>query len=141
MAKSDLPESLRLGVPEIDVEHVLQIQILQSITDALARGEGEQAYELIRQLEDVTAAHFIAEQLLMRLHAYPGYQQHEREHDQLIDELQNLEEQIVGGKKDAASETRSLELWLVHHIHTADKAFGAFLRDRGEESSPELQPT
>jgi hemerythrin len=140
MAKDDLPESLRLGIPEVDVEHLLQVQILQSITDALAQGDGEQAYELIRQLEDVTAAHFIAEQLLMRLHAYPGYQQHEREHDQLIDELRNLEEQIVAGEGDAAAETRALELWLVHHIHTADKAFGAFMLDREGGSSSELQP-
>ena len=137
----DLPESLRLGVPEIDMEHLLQVQILGAIGDALVAEDRERAYELIRQLEDVTAAHFIAEQLLMRLHAYPGYQTHEREHDQLIDELRSVEEAIVSGEADARISTRSLELWLVHHIHTADKAFGLYLLDRGSGSSALLAAT
>jgi hemerythrin-like metal-binding protein len=126
----DLPDVLRLGVAEMDTEHLLQVQILSAMLEAFADDDWPRASDLIRQLQDVTEAHFIAEQLLMRLHAYPGYAVHEREHDQLLDELRSLEESIVSGDTGLSAAARSFELWLLHHIHTADKAFAAFLLDR-----------
>ena len=141
MTNDEFPEVLRLGIPEIDAEHVLQVQILGAISDALREGDREQARALIRQLEDVTAAHFIAEQLLMRLHAYPAYQAHQHEHDRLIEELQRLEAQIADGANDAPATTRSLERWLVHHILTADKAFGNYLLDRQMDPSRVPMPS
>lgn len=135
MTNDEFPEILRLGIPEVDMEHMLQVQILGAMNEALLESNRDQAQTLIRQLEDVTAAHFIAEQLLMRLHAYPGYQAHEREHDRLIEELQRLDAQIAGGEHDALETTRELEKWLVHHILTADKAFSAYLLERESEQS------
>jgi hemerythrin len=137
----DFPEILRLGIPEVDLEHVLQVQILGAISNALLEGDRDQARKLIRQLQDVTAAHFIAEQLLMRLHSYPGHQTHEREHDRLIEELQHLEGRIAAGEHDAPETTREFEKWLVHHILTADKAFGAYLLDRESERSKSPMPS
>jgi hemerythrin-like metal-binding protein len=125
-----LPAVLRLGVGEMDTEHLLQVQILSAMLEAFADDDWPRASDLIRQLEDVTEAHFVAEQLLMRLHAYPAYAAHEREHDQLIDELRSLEESIVSGDTGLSAAARSFELWLLHHVHTADKAFAAFLLDR-----------
>ncbi|HET9793932.1 MAG TPA: hemerythrin family protein [Thermoanaerobaculia bacterium] len=125
-----LPDVLRLGVAEMDTEHLLQVQILSVMLEAFADDDWPRASDLIRQLQDVTEAHFVAEQLLMRLHAYPGYAVHEREHDQLIDELRSLEESIVSGDTGLPAAARSFELWLLHHIHTADKAFALFLLDR-----------
>jgi hemerythrin-like metal-binding protein len=126
----ELPDVLRLGVAEIDIEHSLQVQILSSMLEAFADDDWPRSSDLIRQLQDVTEAHFIAEQLLMRLHAYPGYAVHEREHDQLLQDLRSLEESIVSGETGLSAAARSFELWLLHHIHTADRAFGAFLVDR-----------
>jgi len=125
-----LPAILRLGVTEMDTEHLLQVQILSAMLEAFADDDWPRARDLIRQLEDVTEAHFVAEQLLMRLHAYPAYAVHEREHDQLIDDLRSLEESIVSGDTGLSADARSFELWLLHHVHTADKAFAAFLLDR-----------
>ncbi len=124
---TNLPEVLRLGVAEMDTEHLLQVQILTAMLEAFADDDWPRASDLVRQLEDVTEAHFVAEQLLMRLHAYPGYAIHEREHDQLIGDLRTLEESIVSGDTGLPAAARSFELWLLHHIHTADKAFAAFL--------------
>jgi hemerythrin len=66
----------------------------------------------------------------MRLHAYPAFNAHEREHDQLLEDLRALEESVVSGETGLDAAVRSLELWLVHHIHTADKAFAAYLAER-----------
>jgi hemerythrin-like metal-binding protein len=124
-----LPDLLRLGIPELDSEHLLQAQILASIRDALVADDWSQASELLHQLHDVTEAHFVAEHLLMRLHAYPDCEIHEREHDQLIDELRSLDESVVSGETGLDAATRTLELWLAHHIHTADKAFAVYVAE------------
>jgi len=131
---SPLPDVLRLGVAEIDTEHLLQAQNLTSMLEALAEDDWLRASELVTQLQDVTEAHFVAEQLLMRLHAYPAYSVHEREHDQLIDEMRLLEESVVSGEVGVPLAARSFQLWLIHHIHTADKAFADFLLQRQNEA-------
>jgi len=135
LVANELPDVLRLGIAEIDMEHLLQVQILTAMLDAFAEDDWPRASELIGQLQDVTEAHFVAEQLLMRLHAYPGYAIHEREHDQLIQELRALEESIVSEETGLPLAARSFELWLIHHIHTADKAFATFLLERESGSS------
>ncbi len=83
------------------------------------------------QLEIFANAHFLAEQHLMRLHAYPGFESHEVEHDRLIAELRELSTRILG-HPDAGrgSQRRSLELWMLTHIHTEDEALAEFLRGK-----------
>lgn len=139
MVDAVLPASIRLDIPEMDVEHLLQVQLLGAIGDALIATDRREAYDLVRQLEDVASAHFLGEQLLMRLHAYPGYGEHVRAHDRLIEELRILEEKIVTGLMDAATSTHALELWLVHHIHTFDRAFAIFVQGRQRKTGPSLE--
>lgn len=54
---------------------------------ALCRGRSGKVLVLMDQLEIFANAHFLAEQHLMRLHAYPGFESHEVEHDRLIAEI------------------------------------------------------
>lgn len=127
---NELPAVLRLGVAEMDSEHLLQVQILTSMLEAFAEDDWLRASELIAQLQDVTEAHFVAEQLLMRLHAYPAYSAHEREHDQLLQEMRALEESIVSGEDGVPLAARSFQLWLIQHVRSADRAFADFLIDK-----------
>ena len=81
------------------------------------------------QLEIFANAHFMAEQHLMRLHAYPGFESHEFEHDRLIAELRELSTRILA-HPDAGSQAdvEALERWLMVHIRTEDEALAGFLR-------------
>ena len=121
------PDDIRLGVPEIDVEHELQIQLVHAVRAALEAGDPDAAQAAVGRLDDVTNAHFLAEQLLMRLYGYPGYAAHVQEHDRLVEELRNLSRQWNEAAQ-AASVAQRLELWLRAHIATADEAFASFLK-------------
>jgi len=90
---------------------------------------------LLQQLEDFTNAHFLAEQLLMRLHAYPGYEAHQQEHDQLMQELEELSQGIRDeSSPDPARATEDLERWLLTHIQSEDQALAEYLKQQGLES-------
>lgn len=122
---------IRLGVAEVDVEHALQMQLVEALRTALDAGDVAAAQEAFGRLDDVTNAHFLAEQLLMRLHAYPDHDAHVQEHDRLVAELRELSRHW-SETGEAASIARRVELWLRVHIATSDDAFAAYLKqERG----------
>jgi len=132
MDSNGLASNARGGLATMDHEHALELEIVRELQAALRRGELEAARELVERLEDFTNAHFLAEQLLMRLHAYPGYAAHEGEHDRLIDELRQLRARIDGGAvADPGDEVERLEQWLKAHMASADHALADYLRQPG----------
>ena len=125
MAASD---DVSVGVPDIDGEHTLQIQLLRSVERAVKDGATGRALLALGHLEDFTNAHFLSEQLLMRLHAYPGFEAHVAEHDRLIGELGEMRRALeTGTAAPAATLAAEVERWLLVHIRTADRALGSFL--------------
>jgi hemerythrin-like metal-binding protein len=122
---------LRLGVPEIDGQHAVQVQLIDAVRSAVDRGaEGAEVGELFWRLHDFTRSHFLAEHALMRLHAYPLREAHEREHDRLLGQLDRLRESFLESRDRAFASVvaESLRLWLIVHIQTMDQAFVAHLR-------------
>ena len=135
MHSSEMNEELKTGVDEMDREHALELQIVRAIQAALASNERAELPQLLEQLQDFTNAHFLAEQLLMRLHSYPGFEAHQREHDDLMEELRGLGETLLDDDAaDPAATAASLERWLIAHIQSEDQALAEFLRQQDGES-------
>ena len=135
MSTSEIDEQTRTGIDEMDREHALELQIVRSIQHALASDDRSELPQLLEQLEDFTNAHFLAEQLLMRLHSYPGFEAHQREHDDLMEELRGLGETLLADDAaDPAATAASLERWLIAHIQSEDQALAEFLRQQDGES-------
>jgi hemerythrin len=114
-----------LGLSDVEAEHALQYKLLGAAERLLAAGDAG-AREVVQQLYDYSEAHFGSEQVLMRLHSYPEYQSHEREHGDLLTALRNLLDRI--GEEGGASAAGALRRWLTAHIHHADEAFVEYLR-------------
>lgn len=135
MSASETNEELKTGVDEMDREHALELQIVRSIQTALASGDRSEVPQLLEQLEDFTNAHFLAEQLLMRLHSYPGFEAHQREHDDLMEELKGLGQSLLADDSaDPASAAENLERWLITHIQSEDQALAVYLKSQKDEA-------
>lgn len=131
MSSDRLHQHAQTGIAEMDQEHALELQIVRSIQTALADSDGDKVDELLQQLEDFTNAHFLAEQLLMRLHAYPGYEAHQEEHDQLMTELHELSQNLRSDNSlNPAKEAENLERWLLTHIQSSDQALAEYLKQQ-----------
>ena len=69
----------------LDAEHEVQIELLRAFGDAVSRQRPtEEIDDILKQLMDYTSVHFLSEQLLMRMYAYPDYEQHEQRHAQFV---------------------------------------------------------
>ena len=116
----------------METSHLPALEIatrIPRLQEALADEDRAKVVVLMDQLETFANAHFLAEQHLMRLHAYPGFASHLIEHDRLIAELRELSTKVLGDPAaDAKTAIESLEMWMLAHIHTEDEALAEFLR-------------
>jgi len=122
-------EPVRIGDKTIDAEHDLQMQLLDSLSQALAKGgDFAPTRHILEQFIEFSDMHFLSEQLIMRLNAYPAYEAHLEEHTRLMKKVRDIRETIIHGE-NVSSLQLLLELrnWLLHHIATEDAAFGEFL--------------
>jgi hemerythrin len=118
----------------VETEHRVQLELLRSLQEALAQGDEGRSVsgDLLRHLLDYSEAHFLSEQLLMRLHAYPAYGEHVQEHDRLIETLRTLCDEWSRGEGEAAGNLlRRVEEWLLTHMKTTDEVLADYLAEHG----------
>jgi hemerythrin len=130
-------EPVKLGDKTIDAEHDLQMQLLDSLSHELAKGgDSAPARHILEQFIEFSDMHFLSEQLIMRLNAYPAYEAHLEEHTRLMKKVRQMRENIVHGENVSSLQVL-LELrdWLLHHIATDDAAFGEFLNKKEAHTS------
>jgi hemerythrin len=131
MNPSDRRHTLITGNREMDEEHALQLRLLRELTQSLESGNGEAALELFEHLDQFTSAHFLAEELLMRLHAYPDFEAHRAEHEAFLETLKTLRARLSRGETSALrDDADAFARRLVAHIATTDSPLGTFHRSR-----------
>ena len=122
----------RTGEKTIDSEHDVQLQLLDSLTRTLTKGDGIAAASyILDQFIEFSDMHFLSEQLVMRLHGYPGYEPHLEEHTRLMRKVREIRSNIQHGDRQIGLQL-ILELrdWLLTHIASEDVAFGEFLKSK-----------
>lgn len=128
MAKNGEPTVV--GVAGVHDEHDVQLRLVDAFVAALASGDRKAAAALLQQLDDLTDVHFASEQVLMRLHSYDGYREHEGEHGELLSQLRVVRDQLASaGPADLARQAWSIRQWLTAHINSSDRAFLQYLRE------------
>jgi hemerythrin-like metal-binding protein len=71
---------LALGVPELDGQHLQMDACLRQLHDPLCEGRVPDVAEVLRELREVSAAHFGAEERIMASGGYAGLAEHVDEH-------------------------------------------------------------
>jgi len=128
---------VRLGEPTIDAEHDLQMQLLDSLSMALEKGgDFAPVKYILEQFIEFSDMHFLSEQLVMRLHAYPAYETHLEQHTRLMKKVREIRDCLFRGEQQPSLQlVHELRDWLITHIATEDVAFGEFLKRKEGESA------
>ncbi len=118
-------DGIATGVETIDAEHRLQVSLVGALEALVRRGDDAAlADRTLGQLVDFTNVHFLSEELMMRLYAYPQHDAHKLEHARLVDEVEALRRQLAAGQHEPALATIArLRPWLTTHIRGMDQAF------------------
>ncbi|HET6932432.1 MAG TPA: hemerythrin family protein [Candidatus Acidoferrum sp.] len=125
--------TVRVGEKSIDAEHDLQMQLLDSLSQAIQRGgELSPMKYILEQFIEFSDMHFLSEQLVMRLHGYPGYEPHLEEHTRLMKKVREIRSNLLQGENAPSLVlVQELRQWLMSHIAQEDAAFGLYLKNQG----------
>ena len=131
--ETDWQQDLGTGVAEVDVEHQLQVRLVEVLQEALAEGKPVPVLaEILTRLEDASNVHFMSEELLMRLHSWERYDLHTEEHRRLLEELQALRKIFEReDRAELAAALGRLQGWLTSHIRGMDRVFAAYVARGG----------
>lgn len=123
---------VRVGEKSIDAEHDLQMQLLDSLSQSIQRGGDLSPMKyILEQFIEFSDMHFLSEQLVMRLHGYPGYEPHLEEHTRLMKKVREIRANLMKGENQPSLVlVQELKQWLLAHIATEDVTFGTFLKKK-----------
>ena len=130
---TDGKDGLSLGLAEVDVEHQLQLRLVEGVRAALVNHMNrETTSALLGRLQDASDVHFGTEELLMRLHAWEGYSEHVEAHRRLLEELGAIRRVFEDGHgEDAHRAARPAPGLAVRHIRGPDRAFAQYVARGG----------
>ncbi len=133
MVMIDWKEIYATGIISMDNEHKGLIQTINRLYEAVRDKRGEEEIgEVLSILEKYTVEHFQHEEKLMQDYQYPGLVEHQKIHQELIEEIQAFKQKATSGTEVLARELlKFLRVWLMEHILKADKEYGPFLESRG----------
>jgi len=113
----------------IDNEHRVQLGMLKALCDAVAEGEpASKIHEILNQLTAYSELHFMSEELLMRMYAYPDYDDHVLDHEAMTDRLNQILRRYAAGQDGKALQTANeMREFLLGHINSRDQALTDYL--------------
>jgi hemerythrin len=112
----------------IDAEHRVQVGLLELVCSAVESGrEAAEVGEILEQLVDYTRAHFMSEELLMRLDSYDDFDEHVEDHGQMLEVLDAMLAAQQTGQGDLLpGKAKSLLTFLLRHIETRDARYASW---------------
>ena len=131
MATSRSQQHLDGSADNIDAEHRVQLGLIDALHDAVRQGNKPTVVgEILDQFIAYSELHFVSEELLMRLYAYPDYADHMEDHQALIENLRRIKTKYQAGDQAPAMDAaRHIKDLLLGHIQGRDHAFAEYLRD------------
>ena len=109
----------------MDAEHRVQVRLIEVLCKAVDDGKpNDEVTDLLQQLIDYSKAHFMSEELLMRLDSYEGFDEHVEDHAQMLETLDALAHgQASGATRLMAGQVKDLLAFLLRHIETRDARY------------------
>lgn len=125
-------DDLSVGVPEVDADHKVLIELIGFIESA-GRGAEERAVlgTALNALLDYTEYHFGREEKMQEVISYPGFADHKMKHDRLKEQVVDFRRRYDADPAavDIADLSQFLNDWLVQHIQSEDFAYRPYAKD------------
>ncbi|EDP74760.1 methyl-accepting chemotaxis protein [Hydrogenivirga sp. 128-5-R1-1] len=131
--KANLFEKLRFGLEPVDGEHRTLFDLLGRVWELVSRNDLEGAREFFtKTLMDYARTHLSHEEEILKKYGYPGYQEHTKTHNAIIDELRKVVDRVRhGGVEELERGTAFVVDWLLNHIDKVDRDYYEFFSRKG----------
>ena len=119
-----------VGIHEIDLQHKALSDCIDALEFAIFGRERRSAvHRALAKLDDFARVHFAVEESLMRIHDYPGLEDHVHEHWQFSEALAKLKEKAFTADvyRDTIAFIRG---WLDQHVVESDEQYALHVLKR-----------
>ena len=129
-------EQYELGLPHIDLQHTMIVNMINELYMSLETGEEESTTgKILEKLLCYVEDHFVSEEAAMQENNYPDQDAHLAAHDAFRVKVTRLHHRHQAGERIAGYElSEFLKDWLLEHIAQIDKAFGVFVFQLSEKA-------
>jgi hemerythrin len=133
MALIKWKDSFSVNVAEIDAQHQTLVDMINSLFDAMQRGEGKKVLgDIVNGLIDYTATHFTVEENYFDQFGYSETASHKQEHADFVHKVSEFKSDFEQGKVlMSPAVINFLSDWLQNHIAGSDKQYAQFFNDKG----------
>lgn len=123
-------DSFVVGHEQVDSQHRELFLLLKDVHSAVYQQDGISIVsETLKKLIDYTQFHFRDEEQLMEELNFPGFEDHKKLHDALINKVEDLLEELQEGEVVLVEELLLLlKDWLCEHIIKQDMQIGEFIK-------------
>lgn len=119
-------EAFSLGIPELDAEHRAFFDLINAVSEAVDRGDGEAVQSALSGLRTYADIHFAHEEQFLKAAACPELPRQQAEHAEYVRQLVELQR---GGDCCSQAGLEFARSWLIDHILDSDKRCTAWLRE------------
>ena len=129
-------DAYELGLPHIDLQHTMIVNMMNELFISLGSKESEVTIrKTLENLLVYVEEHFATEEEAMKATDYPDMDAHLAEHEKFRKDVEDLSKRHLKDDYIAASEMiEFLKSWLRNHIAEVDKKFGDYACALSEEA-------
>jgi hemerythrin-like metal-binding protein len=122
-----------LGLPEMDAQHDYLYSLFDEIEQAPHATNRESMAALISEIERYISFHFESEELLMRRYGFPGFAQHQSDHELACGRFVQFQNDFETGSLNPAALRIFLTGWLMEHSETSDSQYAVWIKGKRAE--------
>lgn len=121
-------DQFKIGISSIDEQHKKLFDIFNNFINSKESMDAHQIEVLFNALIRYSNIHFTDEEKLMKRIKYPYIEEHQKEHDYFVNELQRIYNEIDSGNINSTFEIAVfLSKWLKNHILISDKKIANYI--------------
>jgi len=124
-------DSYSVGVDTIDDDHKKLLGMINQLQAAAHYKTDEEIVEqVLNQLVDYTKYHFCREEEMMRKCNYPDFEEHKKQHDEMILQVSSyINDYRIDRTRTIEDVAVYLKTWLVTHINGTDQKYTPYLKE------------
>jgi len=122
-------DSLSTGIKMIDDQHRKLLGLINGLYDSVVNKDTDDFEADLNSFIQYSHFHFTSEEKLMRRFSYPGYLEHQVDHDIYRDELEILGQMLKENPAGLDEKViRIINRWYCDHIELKDREIGMYFR-------------
>ncbi len=122
MSLIEWKKEFETGIQDVDTEHQELIGLINSLYESMSNDRSKETIlQFLGDIHAKTSAHFALEEKIMREQNYTHYSEHKDEHEQLLDDINDIMDQYEFNEGfDEGRLKGVLAIWFSGHFKNQD---------------------